>query len=142
MTIRQLVFATLIGASAPSLAAPVAYLTVEHSSAALGDAAAFHTVWQEQLDERFTQRLARLNPPQKWAFISQVEGGFNSAKICVVTAHVAFAPRSGKTVLFAPAKMATTFDALPGATESQCAELAKTKLREAITAVKSSLIAP
>jgi hypothetical protein len=142
MTTRQLIVATLIGASSAAFAAPVAYVTVDHSSAALIDAAAVKAVWQEQLSEKFTKRLARVSPPSRWAFISQVEGGFNEAKICVVTARVAFAPRSGKTVVFTPAKMATAFDALPNATSAQCAELAKAKLREAIAAVASSLITP
>lgn len=142
MTAKHLIAAAFVVGSSATFAAPVPYVTVDHSSAALIDAATVKAVWKEQLGERFTKRLARVSPPSRWAFISQVEGGFNEAKICVVTARVAFAPRSGKTVLFTPAKMATAFDALPNATSDQCADLAKAKLREAIAAVASSLIAP
>jgi len=120
MHASQLVAASFLGPSSAALAAPVAFLTVlDHSSAALIDAATVQAVWKEHLSEKFTQRLARLNPPGRWAFISQVEGGINDGKTCVVTARVALAPRSGSTVVFAPAKMATTFDALPYATPAQ-----------------------
>jgi len=119
MHASQLVAASFLGPSSAALAAPVAFQTVDHSSAALIDAAMVQAVWKEHLSEKFTQRLAHLNPPGRWAFISQVEGGINDGKTCVVTARVALAPRSGSTVVFAPAKMATTFDALPYATPAQ-----------------------
>lgn len=143
MHIRPLAVAAALAAlSSATLAAAPAYLTVDRSTATLIDATAVQSVWAQHLDEKFTRRLARLNPPAKWAFISQVEGGITEAKTCVVTARVALAPRSGKSVVFTPAKMATVFDALPNAAPGQCQDLAKAKLNEAIKSVTSSLVAP
>jgi hypothetical protein len=130
----------LLGAATLANAAPAAHLTVDHSSATLIDAAAAQAVWKEQLPEKTSKRLIKLYPVGKWAFLSQVEGGFNQAKICVVTARAALVPRAGKSVVFTPSKMSTAFDALPGATQEQCQALAKAKLVEAIGSVVSSLV--
>ena len=48
-------------------------------------------------------------------------------------------PRPSKTLLFKPEQMATAFDAKPQASDAQCRDLAKAKLREAIEALTSSL---
>ena len=50
-------------------------------------------------------------------------------------------PVRGKGLDFKPEKMATAFDALPNASEQQCKELARAKLKEAMQAVVSGLVA-
>ena len=86
-------------------------------------------------------KLAKLYPPAKWGFLSQVEGGL-SGQTCVVTARVAMLPRTSPTrrLVWEPEKMSTTFDAKAGATAAQCSELARDKLKEALTSLMSSLV--
>ena len=106
----------LLLTGSPALAAPPpAYMTLDHSTETLMDAKSAKLLWESVL----SARLAKLYPPKKWGFISQVEGGFNSARTCVITARAMMVPRSGKTLVFAPMKTATAFDALPNATEAQ-----------------------
>jgi hypothetical protein len=123
-------------------AADVPFLTIDRSTQGLIDPAAAQAAWVEHIAKVGPKRLAKLYPTARWGFLSQVEGGFTSSKICVVTARAAMVPRTGKQVVFKPEKMATAFDALPGATQEQCQTLAKTKLDEAVSAVMSSLVAP
>lgn len=113
-------------------AAP-AYLTEDLSTDYLMDNATARRLWLENVPER----MRKLYPPRKWGFASEVEGGFNDAKTCVVTARAMILPVSttGKHLVYVPAKMAGTFDALPGATLEQCKDLSQRKLREAIQAV-------
>jgi len=128
---------TLVFAATPS-AKPVApmYLTIDHSNAALISAATANGMWQAQLPAE----LLRVYPSKKWGFVSEVEGGFDDGKLCVVTARAMILPRSGKTLGFQPGKAATAFGTRAGATSQQCQELAKAKLLEAIVAVRSSLL--
>ena len=137
---------SIAAAAAPGAASAPAgkaspYVMVDHSNATLLDKGAVQAVWAERMPAATTARLVKLYPPSQWGFLSQVEGGFTAGKVCVVTASVMLAPRSGKTVAFAPSKAATAFDAQPGATQEQCQALAKAKLGEAVTAVMSSLVA-
>ncbi len=120
-------------------AAQPQYLTVDHSSEMLMDAATAKAMWKTQLP---VARLAKLYSPKKWGFASEVEGGFNAAKTCVVTARAMLLPLRGKLLSFKPEKTATTFDALPNATRDQCRELARQKLEEAMQAVVAGLVAP
>ena len=129
-------------ASTGALAAAPVFLTIDRSSESLINAAAAQAIWQQELAKAGVVRLAKLYPTSRWGFLSQVQGGYNSAKICVVTARVALLPRSGKTLVFTPNKMATAFDAVPNIPQEQCQALAKAKLEEAISAVMSSLIVP
>jgi hypothetical protein len=76
----------------------------------------------------------------KWGFVSEVEGGFDDSKVCIVTARAMLMPRSGKALLFQPSKTATAFGIQAAATEAQCRALAKSKLSEAIAAVRSALL--
>jgi len=94
------------------------------------------------VDEAIPAKVWKLYPASKWGFVSEVEGGFTEAKVCVVTARVFLAPLTAftKGVVMRPTKRATTFDALPGATQDQCRQLAKDKLREAANVVVSSLV--
>jgi hypothetical protein len=120
-------------------AAPV-YMTVDHSTDGLIDKAAAQGVWSESLAGK-TPRLDRLYPVRRWGFLSQVEGGFNQGKTCVITARAMMLPLSatGRSLVFKPNKTATAFDALANATREQCNDLAKAKLKEAVQGVLSSL---
>jgi hypothetical protein len=143
MNAKPSLAAALLGLAVSAVvAAPGPLMAVDHSTASLIDKAEVQALVKEHLgDAAFNKRLAKLRPANRWAFLTQVEGGFTEGKACVVTARVALVPRAGKKVTFAPDKMATTFDALPGATQAQCKELAKAKLSEAAKAVRSSLMA-
>jgi hypothetical protein len=116
------------------------YLFVNRSSEALIDDAAAKSLF----DEIVSAKLAKLYPPGKWGFASQVEGGITQANTCVVAARVMLLPRNQptmtKTLLFKPGKMATAFDALPNASAAQCKDLAKRKLREANQAMVAALV--
>lgn len=119
-------------------AAQPQYVTVDHSTDMLMDAATAKAMWKKQLP---AARLAKLYPPKKWGFASEVEGGFNAGNTCVVTARAMLLPLRGKVLSFAPEKTATTFEALPNATRDQCRELARKKLEEAMQAVVGALVA-
>ena len=131
----------LVTLVSPTFAATPAYLTLDHSSELALDKASAQAVWHAHLDDKLVKRLAKLYPVGKWAFLSQVEGGFNADKLCVITARVVLVPRAGKSVLFTPQKKATAFDAKPNLDQAQCKDLARAKLDEAISAVTSSLVA-
>ena len=126
----------LLAGTGLAQAAPKGYLTLDHSTASLMDKPTAAALWQKHL----TARVVKLYPVGKWGFISQVEGGFDDNKACVLTARAMMVPRSGKNLLFVPTKSATTFATQAGASADQCRALAKTKLDEAIVAVRSSLL--
>lgn len=129
----------LLLAAGPARAAPPKWVIVDHSTETLIARDGAMAIWNKAL----TARVAKLYPPAKWGFASEVEGGFNAAKVCVVTARAMMMPVTvgGKYLRFKPEKTATTFDALPGATQEQCRQLARTKLEEAIGAVVGGLTA-
>ena len=137
MNRTRLLAALLSMCAFSAFAAPAPYLTIDHSSASLMDDATAQAVWREHL----STKLTRLYPVKKWGFVSEVEGGFDDAKVCVVTARVMMMPRSGKTLVFKPSHTATAFGSQAGATMQQCRELAKLKLHEAVGAVESKLLA-
>ncbi|MFN0183216.1 MAG: hypothetical protein ACKVQR_05285 [Aquabacterium sp.] len=92
------------------------------------------------MDAMIPAKVWRLYPPNKWGFVSQVEGGFNDAKTCVVTARVMLTPLTvTKGLILRPAQSATTFDAIPNANRDQCQALALAKLKEATEGVVSSV---
>lgn len=124
-------------ASTAAHAAQPPFVTVDHSSETLMDKATAKKLWADHL----SPKIAKLYPPRKWGFLSEVEGGFTDSKLCVVTARAMLMPRAGKSLTFSPAKTATTFDSVPNATMSQCRDLAKTKLDEAIVSMLASLAA-
>lgn len=125
-------------AAAAGAAPPAKAVLVDHSSAALIDAA----VARKMLGDGIPARVWKVYPPSKWGFVSQVEGGLTSGNTCVVTARVMMVPltQAVKAVLFRPHKTATAFDAQPGASAEQCRELARGKLKEAVDGVVSSLV--
>jgi hypothetical protein len=135
--------ALLVAAASVTFAAPEQYPYRDHSSPALIDADSALKIWRAQADDSQRQRIQKLYPPSNWGFISQVQGGFTPEKTCVVTARTMLVPRMrGDRLEFKPKASATTFAAQPGATNDQCRELAAAKLKEAVLAIRSSLIAP
>ncbi|MBL0086973.1 MAG: hypothetical protein IPP44_09850 [Ideonella sp.] len=142
MAAHKLLTALLFSAaSSLALAAPVSYLTVDHSSATLMDKAGADAVFKAAVPQKLAARLAKLYPVGRFGFITQVEGGFTEAKTCVVTARAMLVPRSGKALVFTPRKSAMAFDAQANASQQQCKDLAAAKLKEAIDSVLSSLVA-
>ena len=129
--------ALLLTSTSLTFAAPAAYLTLDHSTATLMDKTTAQALWQEHLPAK----LVKLYPIKKWGFVSEVEGGFDEAKVCVITARAMMMPRNGKTLVFQPVHTATAFASQAGATMPQCRALAKAKLAEAIAAVESTLLA-
>ena len=119
-----------------AFAAPPNYLTLDHSTAALIDAKSAKAVWKDALPDK----LVKLYPVAKWGFVTQVEGGFDDGKVCVVTARAMLMPRQGAALVFKPAKTTTTFGSQAGATPDQCKALAKTKLRESVEAMRAALL--
>lgn len=133
-----LLAAPLLTLAMAAHAADPVYITLDHSTDSVMDKTTAQAVWTEGLAGK-TEKLNKLYPTKRWGFVSEVEGGFNQAKTCVVTARVMMMPVSGKSLVFKPSKTATAFDALPNATREQCQEAAKAKLKEAVQGVLSSL---
>jgi len=128
-----------LAANAAHAADPV-YITLDHSTDGVIDKASAQAVWAELLTGKVV-KLNKLYPTKRWGFVSEVEGGFNQAKTCVVTARAMMLPVTmNKSLLFKPNKTATAFDALPNATREQCQDLAKAKLKEAAGGVLSGLM--
>ena len=132
---------TLMLATSGFAAAPKP-MSVDQSGSFLIDPATAEKLWKENTPAR----VAKLYPTKKFRFVSEVTGGFNDAKNCVVSARamllpVVFLPIQGTKVIYAPIKSATAFDAVPNLSREQCQELAHVKLKEAIQSVTSALAA-
>jgi len=135
-----LIAAPLLMLATAAHAADPVYITLDHSSETVIDSASAQAAWKELLAGK-TVKLNKLYPTKRWGFVSQVEGGFNQGKTCVVTARVMMMPVTmRKSLLFKPSKTATAFDAMPNATREQCQDLAKAKLKEAAGGVLSGLM--
>jgi hypothetical protein len=133
---NRLLVVLLLSSAVTAFAAPVPYLMRDHSTSTLMDQATAEQLWMAQN----SPKLAKLYPAKKWGFVSEVEGGFDDAKVCIVTARAMMLPRSGANLVFKPAKTATTYGSQAGASPQQCKELGKSKLKEAIVAVNSALL--
>lgn len=118
-------------------AAPAVYLTVDQSTASVMDAATAKAA----MADAFSAKLVRLYPVKQWGFATEVEGGFDDAKACIITARAMMMPRAGKVLQFKPAKIATAFGSQAGATQAQCKALGKAKLDEAVKALSVALLA-
>jgi len=134
-TARLLTALSITICTSIAFAAPAAPLTLDHSNTRLIDKSVALALWKEAQ----TAKVVKLYPVARWGFVSEVEGGFDDAKACIVTARAMMLPRSGKTLVFNPSRTATTFGMQAGATDDQCRVLAKAKLGEAITALYSVL---
>jgi hypothetical protein len=130
--------ATMLFSASVSIAdaAPALHLAVDHSSSTLIDKPTALALWKAGE----SAKLAKLYPVGKWGFVSEVEGGFDDAKVCIVTARAMIMPRSGKSLVFQPSKTATAFGMQSGASEEQCRALAKAKLGSAISALRAALM--
>jgi len=137
----QLLAAALLVSAATAFAAPAQYIIIDHSTDAVMTKDSALAIWKGQVDAKTMARLSKLYPVSKWGFISQVEGGFTTDKICVITARAMMVPRiTASRLVFKPSQTATAFGAQAGATLDQCKELAAAKLKEAVASVGSSLI--
>lgn len=116
-------------------------MSADESANFLIDAATAEKIWEENTPAR----VAKLYPTRKFRFVSEVTGGFNEGKTCIVTARamllpVVLLPVQGSKIVYAPIKSATAFDAAPGLTKEQCQDLARSKLKEAIQSVTAALV--
>ena len=142
MRTRHLLGSLLLAVSTASVAAPPPqYLFIDDSSPILIDRASAVAVWQAQVDDNMRARLHKLYPVSKWGFISQVQGGFTTDGVCVITARAVLVPRVlASRLVFKPQRSATAFASKPSATQEECRSLASQKLKDAIVAVRSVLI--
>ncbi len=136
MQISKLIAVMLLPCASLALAAPAKYIITDHSTAPWMDQATAESIWLKTQSAKFV----KLYPAKKWGFLSQVEGGMDSSKTCVITARTMMLPVSGKELLFKPGKSATTFGHLPNASLEQCKALAASKLDEAVQALGSALM--
>ena len=115
-------------------------MSADQSANFLIDAPTAENIWRDNTPAR----VAKLYPNKKFRFVSEVTGGFNEGKTCVVTARamllpVVLLPVQGTKIVYAPIKSATAFDAAPSLSREQCQELARAKLKEAIQSVTAVL---
>lgn len=128
--------------NSPKPSKPPKPMSVDRSANFLIDAATAETIWKETIPAR----VAKLYPTRKFRFVSEVTGGFNEDKLCVVTARamllpVVMLPVQGSKVVYAPIKSATAFDAVPSLSREQCQAMARGKLKEAVQSISSALAA-
>lgn len=138
MSARAIVAAALAAACGVAFAADKGFVIDDSSSAQLMDKRGASDIWKATLPEA---RLAKLYPPVKYGFLSQVEGGLDSGQ-CVVTARAALLPRTSPTrrLVWEPVKMATTFGARPATDAATCRAFATEKLKESVGALVSALV--
>jgi hypothetical protein len=142
MRTSHLLGSLLLAVSSATVAAPPPqYLFVDDSSPILIDTASALAVWQGQVDDNMRMRLRKVYPVSKWGFVSQVQGGFTTDGVCVVTARAVLVPRVlGSRLVFKPQRSATAFASKPSATQAECRSLASAKLKDAVVAVRTALI--
>jgi hypothetical protein len=120
--------------------APVKTNLIDHSNNVLIDEATAKAV----LGENIPAKVWKIHSPRNYTFVSQVEGGLNAARTCVVTARVMVLPLTAamKAPMFRPLPKltATAFDAAANSSTDQCKALAKDKLKEATLAVVSNIV--
>ena len=143
MQTPKLLAAALLVSVSAAFAVPPRYIIVDHSTDAVMTKDSALAIWTAQVDAKTMARLSKLYPVSKWGFISEVEGGFTTDKVCVITARAMMLPRiTASRLVYKPSQTSTAFGAQAGATLDQCKQLAASKLKEAIASVASSLIAP
>ena len=121
---------------------PTKPISVDQSGSFLIDSATSEKLWEENLPAR----VKKLYPTRRFRFASEVGGGFNDAKLCIVSAHVMILPVvrlpiQGLKAIYAPIKSATAYDAVPNLSREQCQALARSKLKDAIQSVAAALAA-
>ena len=121
---------------------PTKPISVDQSGSFLIDSATSEKLWGANLPAR----VKKLYPVRKFRFVSEVGGGFNEAKLCIVSAHammlpVVRLPIQGLKAIYEPIKSATAYDAVPNLSREQCQALARSKLKDAIQSVAAALAA-
>jgi hypothetical protein len=129
--------AALVGATSAFAATPPKPVGVDRSASFLIDEATAEKLWKDNT----SARVLKLYPTRKFRFVSEVGGGFNEAKLCVISARAMLLPMKGSAVVYSPIKAATAFDAVANLSREQCQELARNKLVEAIQSVEAALVA-
>ena len=135
---KNVILVSTLMLAASAWAAPPKTNFVDHSTGSLIDAAAAKTVMAASVPAK----VWKVYPASKYAFVSQVEGGVTTSKMCVVAARVMLLPVTPalKAVLFRPEKTATAYDAVANADADKCKALARDKLKAATEAVVSALV--
>ncbi|ALT77489.1 MAG: hypothetical protein K2W93_21020 [Burkholderiaceae bacterium] len=138
MQVSRLLAALLLTSATQAFAADPSYLLVDHSNASLMDKTTAQEVWASKGPAKFY----KFYPVKKWGFATDVEGGFDADKNCIITARTTMLPRGVKvdTLVLRPAKSATTFGVQANATVEQCKALAKAKLSDSMDAVRTALL--
>ena len=136
LALTALMLATAAQAAAPK---PI---SIDRSGSSLIDAATSEKLWKANTPARVT----KLYPSRKFRFVSDITGGFNASKNCVVSARamllpVVYLPIQGTKVIYEPIKSASAFDSAPSLSDEQCQALARTKLTESIQSLMSTLAA-
>jgi hypothetical protein len=113
---------------------------LDHSNSNLIDSAAAKQV----LIDNIPARVWKIREPGAYAFLSQVEGGLNPQRTCVVTARVMVLPLTGTLNVPMwrpqPQMTATAFDAQPNSSSDACKAVAREKLKEATRAIVSGIV--
>ncbi len=124
-------------AASVAKAAPKApkFNIVNSSNETLIDNASAVAIWNANL----TAKAAKLHPVKKFGYISEVNGGFDSSKTCVVVARAMTSPLKGKTFTYDAKNVAVAFGSQAGATPEQCSTLAKAKLTEAVQSIAATM---
>jgi hypothetical protein len=130
-----LISALLLSANVFAATAAPKFKVKNNSPAALIDDASASAIWLENIPVKFAKQY----PVKKWGYLSEVNGGFDDHKVCVVAARAMMVPVSGKNFTYEPKKTAVTLGTQNGATNEQCNALAKAKLKEAVHAVVVAL---
>ncbi len=141
LTLLSLSSAALL-LSANVLAAPPKYAIKDNSTESLITADAAKAIWAAALPAKPSLQY----PVKKFGYISEVNGGFDAKKNCVVVARAMIVPLGTKlvpgsnvTFIYAPQKTSVAFGAETNDSAEQCSALAKAKLKEAVESVASSL---
>jgi hypothetical protein len=121
--------------SANAMAAPPKFAIMNNAPVALIDDAVARTIWLENLPVKTAEKY----PVKKLGYLSEVNGGFDDHKNCVVVARAMQVPVSGKNFTYDPKKTSITLATQAGATPEQCSALAKLKLKEAVQSLVAGL---
>jgi hypothetical protein len=129
-----LTFTSAILISSSAMAAAPAFQIKDNSPANLMPAGSAQRIWTENLPAK----LALQFPVKRFGYISEVNGGFDASKHCIVVARAMMVPMSGKKFIYEPKKTSVTFATQADATVEQCSALAKSKLTEAVQSVAAN----
>ena len=93
------------------------------------------------MDENIPEKAWKLVKGSQYVWLSQVEGGMRGTT-CVVAARVTVLPLTPtmNAPLYRPRETAIAFDALPNSSIEACKVLARDKLKEATSAVASTIV--